>query len=258
MAAKGGVWKPDLLLINANLTPWMLEMILALPDALFFATFWWLRLLPAAGVISPGQLDIVEGRKSMLDWHFAEIVQVSCCFGGCYWCKRCFISSFFFSQAGERHKYDAPVCTLVLQQLKAIEAGLFPDLVDASSGETSPATMSGTGEEIPGMHGSPGGAYRQRSHSGHHVHGVPSPLKTVAGAAQSSTAAYNATNHIDALMLALNDVEGNSERFGQTRSTGKSVISGHPTLAEWWFWMSRLFALVASLLLVVFLFLHDY
>lgn len=77
MAAKGGVWKPDLLLINANLTPWVLEMILALPNALFFAAFWWLRLLPGAGVISPGQLDIVEGRKSMLDWHFAEIVQVS-------------------------------------------------------------------------------------------------------------------------------------------------------------------------------------
>lgn len=163
-------------------------------------------------------------------------------------------------QAGERHKYDAPVCTLVLRQLKAIEAGLFPDLVDASSGESSPATMSGTGEEIPGMHGSPGGPYRQRTHSGHvvHGHGASSPLKTVAGSAQSSTAAYNATNHIDALMLALNEVEGNSERFGRTKGTGKSVISGHPTLAEWWFWMSRLFALLASLFLVVFLFLHDY
>jgi len=77
VAAKGGVWKPDLLLINANLTPWVLEMILALPNALFFAAFWWLRLLPGAGVISPGQLDIVEGRKSMLDWHFPEIVQVN-------------------------------------------------------------------------------------------------------------------------------------------------------------------------------------
>lgn len=143
------------------------------------------------------------------------------------------------------------MCTLVLRQLKTIEAGLFPDLVDASSGETSPATMSGTGEEIPGMHGSPGNthsAYRQRSHSGH-VHGASSPLKTVAGGVQSSTAAYNATNHIDALMTALNDVEGNR---------GKSVISGHPTLAEWWFWMSRLFAILASLFLVVFLFLHDY
>jgi hypothetical protein len=76
VAARGGEWKPDLLLINPNLTPWMLEMVLALPNALFFAVFWFLRLLPAAGVISPGQLDIVEGRKSMVDWHFAEIVQV--------------------------------------------------------------------------------------------------------------------------------------------------------------------------------------
>jgi len=76
VAAKGGVWKPDLLLIHPNLTPWVLEMVLALPDALFFSVFWWLRLLPATGIISPGQLDIVEGRKSMLDWHFAELVQV--------------------------------------------------------------------------------------------------------------------------------------------------------------------------------------
>jgi hypothetical protein len=38
--------------------------------------FWWLRLLPEANLISPGQLDIVEGRKSLVDWHFAEMVQV--------------------------------------------------------------------------------------------------------------------------------------------------------------------------------------
>ena len=160
-------------------------------------------------------------------------------------------------QASERHKYDAPVCTLVLRQLKAIEASLFPDLIDASSGENSPA-LSGTGEEIPAMRGSPSGSYN-RSPS----HGLanPSPRKTVggmAGGGQSSTAAYNATHHMDALMQALNDVEGSSERFGQTRSTGKSVINGHPTLAEWWFWISRLFAVVGLLVLVVFLFLHDY
>jgi hypothetical protein len=108
----------------------------------------------------------------------------------------------------------------------------------------------------PCLHGSPGGSGGSGGGYGHH-----SPRKTVAGAVgggQSSTAAYNATNHIDALMLALNDVEGNSERFGRTKSTGKSVIYGHPTLAEWWFWISRLFALVASLVLVAFLFLHDY
>ena len=81
------MWKPDLLLINANLTPWMLEMILALPNALFFVVFWWLRLLPPDGVISPGQLDIVEGRKSMLDWHFAELVQVRFCI--LFFCSVC-------------------------------------------------------------------------------------------------------------------------------------------------------------------------
>jgi hypothetical protein len=39
--------------------------------------FWWLRLLPEPNLISPGQLDIVEGRKSLVDWHFAEMVQVT-------------------------------------------------------------------------------------------------------------------------------------------------------------------------------------
>ena len=78
MAARGGKWAPDLLLISSSLTPWRLEMILALPDALFWPVFWALGLLPDAGLklMSPGQLDIVEGRKSMVDWHFAEIVQV--------------------------------------------------------------------------------------------------------------------------------------------------------------------------------------
>jgi hypothetical protein len=143
VAARGGKWKPDLLLIHSSLTPWMLEMALALPDALFYLVrvparitrycvcmlcfvlypslrglnylpsgcrlclqlhaelctfkycnvlplttlseyilpvaqvFWWLRLLPEPNLISPGQLDIVEGRKSLVDWHFAEMVQVT-------------------------------------------------------------------------------------------------------------------------------------------------------------------------------------
>jgi hypothetical protein len=36
VAARGGKWKPDLLLIHSSLTPWMLEMALALPNALFY------------------------------------------------------------------------------------------------------------------------------------------------------------------------------------------------------------------------------
>lgn len=77
-AARGGKWTPDLLLITAYLTPWMLEMVLALPNPLFYLVFWSLSLLPPAGVMSPLQLDLVEGRKSMVDWHFAELVQVNC------------------------------------------------------------------------------------------------------------------------------------------------------------------------------------
>jgi hypothetical protein len=81
VAARGGKWKPDLLLIHSSLTPWMLEMALALPNPLFYLVFYLLRLLPEGALMSPGQLDIVEGRKSMVDWHFAELVQVRsfCC-----------------------------------------------------------------------------------------------------------------------------------------------------------------------------------
>jgi hypothetical protein len=80
VAARGGKWKPDLLLIHSSLTPWMLEMALALPNPLFYLVFYFLRLLPEGALMSPGQLDIVEGRKSMVDWHFAELVQVRVCY----------------------------------------------------------------------------------------------------------------------------------------------------------------------------------
>jgi hypothetical protein len=59
VAARGGKWKPDLLLIHSSLTPWMLEMALALPNALFFLVrvchggmlWFWVRLVQRVGGI---------------------------------------------------------------------------------------------------------------------------------------------------------------------------------------------------------------
>jgi hypothetical protein len=61
VAARGGKWKPDLLLIHSSLTPWMLEMALALPNALFYLVrvchggmlwFWVCELLCVGGIVS--------------------------------------------------------------------------------------------------------------------------------------------------------------------------------------------------------------
>ncbi len=54
-------------------------------------------------------------------------------------------------QAGERHRYDAPVCSLVLRQLKSIESTLFPDLSDAAraaQGSVEATDISGTGDAV--------------------------------------------------------------------------------------------------------------
>lgn len=76
-AAKGGKWKPDLLLISNLITPWMLEMILVLPDALFSAIAYALGLLPHPYLISPGQMDLMEGRRTMVHWHYKAFFEVS-------------------------------------------------------------------------------------------------------------------------------------------------------------------------------------
>lgn len=76
-AAKGGKWKPDLLLISNLITPWILEMILVLPDALYYAIAHALGLLPHPYLISPGQMDLMEGRRSMVHWHYKTFFEVS-------------------------------------------------------------------------------------------------------------------------------------------------------------------------------------
>lgn len=189
-----------------------------------------------------------------------------------------FFCDIFHLQASERHQYDAPVCSLVLKQIRHIETALFPDLVlppssdSADGGGAAGDSLSGTGEEVylPSM---------ARGHGGGHVGGLgggraggpysPSQSaalrKTVAGAAAgsggiggggvgASIITYNNTDHMAQLMTALLDVEVAS---GKGHSS-VSVVYGHPTLGEWWFWLSRLFAALASVVLVIFLFLHDY
>jgi hypothetical protein len=76
-ASKNGTWKPDLLLVSSVITPKILEMILIMPDLVFNLSFYLLDLFPNSQVISPGQLDLMEGRKTMTAIHLNEMVEVS-------------------------------------------------------------------------------------------------------------------------------------------------------------------------------------
>ena len=70
-------------------TPWLFEMALAMPlPGSFFNVYWFfLNLMGGTispygnicctGVRSPGQCDLMEGRKTMSDVHLGEIVAVS-------------------------------------------------------------------------------------------------------------------------------------------------------------------------------------
>lgn len=170
---------------------------------------------------------------------------------------RYMISSLLYTalQAGERHQYDAPVCTLVLRQLRSIENTLFPDLADAAKtaqANVEGSDISGTGDAVhhipgPPMHSSASPVTSR--YGGSAVYNSSPSRKTVV-ASGNIAVSYNNTDHMAALMAALLDVEG--------ATAGKSVVDGHPTLGEWWYWISRCFAVVASVVLVLFMFLHDY
>ena len=75
MAARGGKWKPDFALVSWVLTPWALEMLLALPSP-WFQLLALLLSLPAPALPAPGLEDLVEGRKTMTSAHLDELVQV--------------------------------------------------------------------------------------------------------------------------------------------------------------------------------------
>jgi hypothetical protein len=196
------------LLVNENVTPWRLEVLLVLPDPLFWSAFWFLGLLPPAALMSPGQLDLAQGRKSMLDWHFAEMVQ-----------------------AGDRHRYEAPVCCTVLRHLRQVEKSLFPDL--------APLVELGALGAGAGV-----------------VEADPVWEGVFAAAGAQS---YNSADQMALLVRTLE--QGLEVDDGAKLGKGggdRSLLRNHPSVDEVWFWVSRVLAVVSSLLLVAFLFLHDY
>lgn len=75
-AARGGGWKPEFLLISEIMTVKMYEMFLLLPNFLFIPLAWILGTLPNANIISPGQLDIIEGRRTATSKALAELISV--------------------------------------------------------------------------------------------------------------------------------------------------------------------------------------
>eukprot|EP00597_Dinobryon_sp_UTEXLB2267_P014094 CAMPEP_0170122602 /NCGR_PEP_ID=MMETSP0020_2-20130122/16830_1 /TAXON_ID=98059 /ORGANISM="Dinobryon sp., Strain UTEXLB2267" /LENGTH=201 /DNA_ID=CAMNT_0010353677 /DNA_START=132 /DNA_END=734 /DNA_ORIENTATION=- len=78
-ASRGGTWHPDLMLVSSWLTPWILEMLLVFPtplcQLLVYFALGSLAKKQADGMGSPGLQDLAEGRKTMADWHLAEIVE---------------------------------------------------------------------------------------------------------------------------------------------------------------------------------------
>lgn len=76
LASRDGKWKPELLLVTSMLNVWLLELALALPAPLFSLVFWSFGLYPKPHLISPGQMDLSEGRATMTSVHLNEIVEV--------------------------------------------------------------------------------------------------------------------------------------------------------------------------------------
>ncbi len=121
IASRGGAWKPDLLLLTTMLSPWLLELLLVLPTFLFVPIFWALGLYFKPQLISPGQLDLSEGRRSMAAAHLSEIVEVV--MNG-FVVIILLIIILRVLQAGKRNNYPCQVCSLVLDKLRLIENGL--------------------------------------------------------------------------------------------------------------------------------------
>ena len=76
LASRDGKWKPELLLVTSMLNIWLLELALALPAPFFTLVFWAFGLFPKPHLISPGQMDLAEGRTTMTSVHLNEIVEV--------------------------------------------------------------------------------------------------------------------------------------------------------------------------------------
>ena len=70
-------WKPDFLLINENLSLFAFELILVLPNILFLPIFRALGLMPSPHLVSPGQMDLSEGRKTTCSKAIKELLDIS-------------------------------------------------------------------------------------------------------------------------------------------------------------------------------------
>lgn len=79
-AAKGGGWKPEMLLICELINMKMFEMLLIMPNIIFLPMCWILGIWPNTAVISPGQLDLIEGRRTTATSTLSELVTVSVSF----------------------------------------------------------------------------------------------------------------------------------------------------------------------------------
>lgn len=103
-AARGGAWRPSFRLISSLISPWSFEMLLVLPlpRRVLWCVMWLLGALPSGGsIISPGQLDLAEGRKTMVQEHLGELVGT-----------------------GRRYSLAMPVCKVVLERVQKMEKGV--------------------------------------------------------------------------------------------------------------------------------------
>jgi hypothetical protein len=76
-ASKGGAWEPSFHLIKGILSPKLFEILLLLPNPLFQLVYWILGMQLSVAVMSPGQQDLTEGRKTMSSTNLQELVDVS-------------------------------------------------------------------------------------------------------------------------------------------------------------------------------------
>ena len=76
-AAGSGLWRADSTLVAQFMTPWLLEMVLVLPTPLFNVLSFLLGLQFSGGVMSPAMGDLLEGRKTSLEWSMGELLAVS-------------------------------------------------------------------------------------------------------------------------------------------------------------------------------------
>ena len=103
-AAGSGKWLPDLFLITSIsfVDLWVYEIILVLP--LFLGSFLlWICGISPSQVISPIQLDLNERRKTMIEYHLAELVST-----------------------GTRYNVAMPVTAAVLMKLEEAEKATEP------------------------------------------------------------------------------------------------------------------------------------